>query len=246
MQFSKNINMRRIAKFFCMGLVTLTLLLPLSVMGQFERKVSVYAFVGESEFGSNAKNSSDANNALKGYKFSPTLGAAAFYALDGHLSVGGSLRFLWATKSEYRVFTNSIGADIKYNILPSDKKISPFVFFEANLAFNSVKQASHSSPYYGTDTAGASLGNSASITGTTVSYKGENVWYDPAFGMFFGGGVDIKAKETLNFFVQAGYNTTYLQNAHLIKEAFAANSNLSYLNISVGVRLNLFQKKTFY
>gem|GEM_PF-5059266 len=235
-------NMRKLNRFFYLGI--LIFLLPLSVMGQFERKVSVYANVGASAF-SSTKAGTDANNALRAYKFSPNIGVAALYALDGHLSIGGSLRFLWGTKSKYTLLSNNLGAIIKYNILPSDKKLSPYVFFEGDLSYSSIKQATHT----GSDTSGVTPSDqgasSVTINSKTITYSGQNVAV-PAFGTFFGGGVDIKAKETLNLFVQVGYNITYLKGIQDIKHYYAANSNLSYLNISVGVRLNLFQKKSFY
>jgi len=226
----------------------LTLILPLSVMGQFERKVSLYASIGASGFSKNQANvSSNEANVLVGYKAAPTIGLAAFYALDGHLSVGGSLRFLWATKSEYRIYANTIGADIKYNIIPISKKVSPYLFFEANLGFNSLKQANYVTTGNYSNPSGAGSNDTATVTQQHITYQAVNVKWVPAFGMFFGGGIDIKVKETLNFFVQAGYNTTYLKEGNnLLKKSFQPNTNLSYLNIAVGVKLNLFQKKTFY
>ena len=238
--------MRKLSNIFY--LLSLTIICPLSVMGQFERKVSVYASVGVSGFSKNQTNIGNNNepNVLIGYKASPTVGVAAFYALDGHLSVGGSLRFLWATKSQYRVFANTIGAEIKYNIIPADKKISPYVFFEGNLSFNSVKQANYVETRTYPNSTNAGSNDTAQVTTQHITYQAVNLKFVPAFGMFFGGGVDIKVKETLNFFVQAGYNTTYLKGNNLVKDNFNPNSNLSYLNVSVGVRLNLFQKKSFY
>ena len=237
--------MRGINKIIFLGLLTLAL--PLSVMGQFERKVSVYANVGLSGFSKNAANvSSNESNILQGYKASPTIGIAAFYALDGHLSVGGSLRFLWATKSQYSMFANTIGADIKYNIIPISKKVSPYLFFEGNLGFNSLKQANYVGTGNYSNPSGAGSNDTAQVTQQHITYQAVNLKWVPAFGMFFGGGIDIKVKETLNFFVQAGYNTTYIKENHLLKANFQPSTNLSYLNIAVGVKLNLFQKKSFY
>jgi len=214
-------------------------------MGQFERKVAVYASVGYSGFSQNKKSTNDAQNALSDYKSGQTLAVSAFYALDGHLSIGGSLRFLLAEKSYYTIFSNTLGASVKYNIIPSDKRVSPYVFFEGNLGYNSLKQNSHSSTVT-VAVPGADPGSIKYIQ-TTTNYQSVSSKFVPSFGIFFGGGADIKVHETLHFFVQAGYNTTYLKNNSTINSHFNnPNSNLSYLNISVGVRLNLFQKKTFY
>jgi len=47
--------------------------------------------------------------------------------------------------------------------------------------------------------------------------------------------------------VQAGFNECFAKNAKLIKANNLSNtSNLGYWNLVVGIRLNLFKKKTFY
>jgi len=222
-------------------------MLPLSVLGQFERKVSVYAFVGGDGFSGNLNRNltERPQNMFAKYHPAPAVGVAAFYALDGHLSVGGSLKAFLTSKTASRLFQSSIGADIKYNILPSDKKISPYVIGEINLSFNSIKQNNYVEDI--TPPNGANSSNTVQITDYKVQYTAFNLIFIPAFGTFFGGGLDVKLKETLHFFGQVGYNSSFIKGNSLLKNVYASNnSNLSFLNISVGVRLNLFQKKTFY
>ena len=220
---------------------------PFTVMGQFERKVSVYAFVGASGFSGNLSRDSSGlpKNMFGKYNPAPTVGVAAFYALDGHLSVGGSLKLLLTEKTASRLFQSTLGADIKYNILPSDKRISPYILFEGNISFSSIKQNNYVEDLPVPSSANGS-GN-VSISDYQVRYTSYNLFFVPAVGTFFAGGVDVRLKESLHVFGQVGYNTTFIKGNSLLKGVYPTNnSNLSYANISVGVRLNLFQKKSFY
>ena len=86
-----------------------------------------------------------------------------------------------------------------------------------------------------------------SVANIKYTYAAYNLYFVPVFGIYTGGGVDIRVRESLNFFVQIGFNECFAKNAKLVKENNLYNaSNLSYWNFVVGIKLNLFKKKTFY
>lgn len=227
--------------------ITILFVLPIVATAQFERKVSLYVNTGIAVFPGSEKinqQNGQATNIFGAYKPAPMLGGAILYAIDGHFSAGGSIRAMRSVKPYSSILVNSVGGIVKYNIIPSDKKISPYVFFEGNLSFVSIAQKSHNSSF-----TPSNQGNSDTIPVSTINttYTTFNVLFAPTFGIYSGGGVDIQVSEAFNLFVQLGYNECFARNTRLIRDNFSSNSsNLSYWNAAIGVRLNLFKKKTFY
>jgi len=220
-------------------------MLPAAVMAQFEKKVSVYidAGVTASPKSERLNTKGQPTDIFGAYKSGQLVGGAILYSLDDHFSVGGSVRAMRAAKPYYSLLVTSVGGMAKYNILPSGKKISPYVFFEGNLSFVSMGQKNHISNYQPP----GSTADTVPVANIKYTYAAYNLFFVPAFGIYSGGGVDIRLKESLNFFVQAGFNECFAKNAKLIKANNLSNtSNLGYWNLVVGIRLNLFKKKTFY
>lgn len=220
-------------------------MLPMAVMAQFEKKVSIYLDAGAAILPKSERLNAVGlpTNIFGAYKNGITLSGAILYSLNDHFSVGGSVRALRAAKPYYSLLVNSVGAMAKYNILPSAKKISPYVFFEGNLSFVSIGQQNYVSNFQ----PGSSPNPDAQVSNIKYTYAAYNLYFAPALGIYSGGGVDVRLKESLNFFAQAGFNECFAKNAALIKKNNLSNtSNLNYWNLVVGLRLNLFKKKTFY
>ena len=220
-------------------------MLPVAVMAQFEKKVSIYLDAGAAILPKSERLNAvgQPTNIFGSYKNGFLLGGAILYSLNDHFSVGGSVRALRASKPYYSLLVNSVGAMAKYNILPSAKKISPYVFFEGNLSFVSMGQQNHIANYQ----PHSPTADTVHVANIKYTYAAYNLYFAPAFGIYSGGGLDVRLKESLNFFAQVGFNECFAKNAKLIKQNnLHNNSNLGYWNLVVGIRLNLFKKKTFY
>jgi len=172
-----------------------------------------------------------------------------FYNVTKNFAVGGRARYLNVSKTNVNVNQLTIGVDGKYNFLPSDKKISPYLVAEANFSLEGVKQTQNNQVAYPNPGYSSPNGNSvdAPVSQINYYYPSVNVSFIPMLGYSVGGGVDIRLRETVGAFIQIDYSSTFAKNKEIIKKNFPNNtSNFSYALLSVGLKFNLFKSKSLY
>ncbi len=226
-------------------------LLASSVQAQFGRKATISGFVGTMVTGNEKVNTSSttSQDIFGSYKPGIVVGGALFYNVTKLLAVGARARYVNTSKTDYSINQFTIGVDGKFNFLPSDKKLSPYIVAEANLSLTGVNQTANVTPTNPASSIYDPGGNPKYITVTQVDtyYPTASVSFVPLLGYAAGAGLDIRVSEAVGAFVQVDYSSSLAKNQGTIKKYFPNNtSNFSYILISAGLKFNLFKSTSLY
>ena len=212
---------------------------------QLENKGNIYLQLGFPVFEEATANPSE--SIFTGYNSVPYFGAYALYSFNSRLHAGGSLKILVTNKTNYSFSNTSFGAVFKYNILPVDRAISPFVLVEGNINYSYVSQTESTLTVTSIE-----QGEDEEIIVDQVEYEQPEIKVGvfPVLGAYASVGVEFtpgSANKNLGFFLSGDY---YLNNVHtqdVIVEKFPNNvSEFSYWSISVGVRISFLRQKDLF
>ena len=228
--------MKRISYLFLLAIV-----LPFTANAQMEHKFTGLVSIGVPLIKS-AGNIS-AENIYYGYKSIPYLGVAILYNSSTHFGIGGNLRQLYTTKPNYEISHTSLGLLIKYNILPSDKKISPFVNAELSTGYMMISQKANTI----TEQPAALEDKTHVIVQEWERSYPEIKTGFGTYGAMLGIGADFTIKLKYGLFVSANY---YLSDAHktgAFKGFFEENkSTFNFLLMQAGVKFSFGKSKSIY
>jgi len=235
---------------FAIFISVFCLLASANVQAQFGRKATVSAFVGTMLTGGDHLSSGgQSQDIFGGYHPGIVVGGALFYNITKLAAVGVRARYVNVSKTDYTVNQLTVGLDGKFNFLPSDKKLSPYLVAEANVSFVGVSQSSNDKVTYPASSYGSPDGNPkyAPVTQINYAYPTTTVSFVPMVGYAAGAGLDIRIKEAIGAFVQVDYCNTFAKNQKTIKEYFPNNTyNFHYVLVSVGLKFNLFKSTSLY
>lgn len=228
--------MKRITNLFLLAMV-----LPFIANAQMEHKLTGIVSIGAPLI--KAAGSVSAENIFYGYKAIPYLGIAVLYNSSTHFGIGGSLRQLYTTKPNYGISHTSLGLLLKYNILPSDKKISPFVNAEFSTGYMMISQKANTI----TEQPPAVEDKTHVIVKDWERNYPEIKTGFGTYGVLLGVGVDFTLKLRYGLFVSANY---YLSDAHktgAFKGFFEENkSTFNFLLMQAGVKFSFGKSKSIY
>lgn len=208
--------------------------------GQLENKVTAYVFLGVPLFPS--AGSIQGQNIYNGYAPIPYLGLGLNYNLNSRLAIGANIKQLYTTKSNYTLSNSNLGVGVKFNFVPMDKPISPFVSVEGNLGYLTVSQKANST----TETVTNSDPNQVLITSQVRNYPEIKTGFS-TFGVMMGAGVDFTLKLKYSFFVSLNYLITDASTTFTSQQNFADNtSKFQFFMPQVGVRFSFLRKKSLY
>ncbi len=211
-----------------------------STFGQFEHKVTATVFTGVPFF--KKAGGIQGENIFNGYASIPYLGFGLNYNLNTHFSIGANVKEFVTKKANYSLSNSNLGIGVKYNIVPMDKKISPFVAAEGDVGFMVLGQKANSTweyPEASNDqqvTYVAQLHNYPKVN-TTATYV----------GAILGAGVDFTLKLKYGVFISANYMFTNAQSTSAIVMDFKDNtSKFDFFMIQTGLRFSFGKSKSLY
>jgi outer membrane protein W len=203
--------------------------------------LNTYAYTGLPLF-SKDKGGEAFRNVFKGYKPLPYIGFGLDYSFNLHFSIGPTIRFLYNSKSNYKIPNTTIGLEAKYNFLPNDKKISPFVVAEFNSSYMSISQNAFSEI-----TNLELVQNSEEVKAVQVlkEYKEKSVKLNNVSGICMGIGSDFMVKQKYGMFVSINYMATSAHNQAKLKEIYPDNeSKYSYFLIKFGLKFGFLRSNS--
>lgn len=216
-------------------------LVAFSTQAQFENKLNAVVFVGL-PFYPKSEITNPMKNVFSDYQSIPMVGVGLDYAFNNHLSIGPNFRFLFVQNDDFSAPVSTLGLEMKYNILPSDKKYSPFFAAEFNLTSMNVTQGALHEDY--------DL-NSSDIEGS-VEVRGQGVHSDEATfaiemvpGYMLGGGLDLVIKQKYGMYFSVNYMSTQAHKDPEVLELYSDNqSRFHFVVIRVGVKFGFLRKKS--
>lgn len=220
-------------------------LLSLFAMAQLENKGNIYIQVGMPVFEDAGQN--PAESIFAGYNTVPYFGGYAFYSFNSRMHAGGSLKVLVANKTNFSLSNTSFGAVFRYNILPIDRTISPFVMVEGNINYTYISQKESNITITDLEVSG-----DEDVVLTRIEYQQPeiNVGVFPVFGAYASIGTDItpgSSNKNFGMFLSVDYYLNNVSSQDIIMEKFPNNtSEFKYWSVSLGVRISFIRKKDIF
>ena len=222
----------------------LALTIALGAQAQFEKKLNTHLFLGVPFIG--AQEGTVSQSIYTGYGKTPYFGGGVNYALNNKFSTQGDIRMLFTSKESgiYKLYHVTIDLQAKYNFVPADKPVSPFVIGGITLGSMHVFQKANTEVI--TEFTKAEDGSAVEYTQTTVEHPLIKFTMFPSLGLVAGAGVDVTYNKTIGLTFAAMYSTSNIHNNILMKQYFAENlSQFNLLYIQAGVKLSFLKSKSF-
>ena len=225
-------------RFFCRYI--LILIVATNAIAQLENKASISVSFGVPFIKS--AGSIQAENIYYGYGKVPVLKVGLQYNINHKLGVGPVVGQFYSTKPNYKLTVTSFGLGVKYNIIPFDKKVSPFIYFEGNLNYVTVSQKANSTQENPVQDDKEQI----RIKTQTRNYPEIQTGFS-SLGAIAGVGIDFTLNKKYTVFVGANYYTTNAAKTYTSRNNFEDNtSKLQFLMAQLGLRFSFGQKKSLY
>lgn len=223
--------------------ILVCLLVSTYCSAQFESKLNALVFIGMPRYTPEDSGPSF-QNVFNGYKPYPYLGFGLDYAFNNKLSAGVNIKLIRPLKDNHKILNSNLGLGLKYNFVPSDKTLSPFVHAEFNFSsilidvegyeesFDEVEgyQEDASQPTY--------LGSNSEVSNSTTTLS-------PVLGYMVGLGTDITLKQKYSLWVSLNYFATDAHNHAKLVETHPENtSKFSFIVLKVGIKLGFLRSKS--
>jgi hypothetical protein len=227
-------------------LILSTLFLANDAHAQFENRVNLYIGLGITPFAPD--QSIQTESVFNGYRTIPFVQAYLGYSVNRSLSIGGTFRQLVTSKDNYLLSNSSLGPAMKYNFLPYDKAISPFVYVEIGINYTYLSQTQNTRVVQEPP---PSDPTEIRINEITIREPELQLNIFPTFSSVIGAGVEfnIKKDRKKNFglFIMGGYSLSTTASSNQLQENFPQNnSELNNFLISGGLRFSFLRKKSIY
>lgn len=217
-----------------------------TAFGQFEQRLNLYVGIGITPFQPDQLIQTE--TIFQGYRTTPVLHTYVGYALNRKLAMGGSLRQIVTSKNNYLLTNTCVGYGTKYNFIPFDKPVSPFVYAEVGINYTFLSQAANSQVV-----AFPPPGNPIDILVTNATLQEPEIQVNifPSASALLGAGAEFTLKrvrkKSLGFFVFGGYVFSSTARAKNVLEYFPRNeSKFNYPFICAGARFSFLQRKSLY
>jgi len=226
-------------------ILLLMLLFPAAAMAQLENKGNIYIQVGFPVFEAAGQNPSE--SIFTGYATVPYLGVYTMYSFNSRMQAGGAIKILVTSKTNYSLSNTSFGAVFRYNILPIDRTISPFVMVEGNINYTYISQKESNITITDLESAG-----DEDVVLTRIEFQQPeiNVGVFPVFGAYASVGTDItpgSSNKNFGMFLSVDYYLNNVSGQDIIIEKFPNNtSEFNYWSVSLGVRISFIRKKDIF
>lgn len=221
-------------------LILFLILFPVAGYSQLEHKVTAQVSLGLPLI--KKAGPVNAENIFYGYKKLPYVGFGVMYNNSVHFSMGGMLRQLYTKKDFYSLSHTSLGLVAKYNFIPSDKKMSPFVTAELNTGYVVLSQKPNSTIEYPKVTDQAHV----AIVEQERKYPEIKTGF-ATFGALAGVGVDFTLKLKYKLSFSANYFVSDAAKNPGITVSFPENtSKLRFLLLQTGFSFSFGKSKSLY
>jgi len=208
---------------------------------QLERKLAITAAVAMPSF--SAAGNIQSENIYKGYSGLPGLRVGLQYNFNHNIGVGPIVSQYFGSKPNYNLTMTQFGLGVKYNILPFDKVISPFITAEADLNYVTVSQKANSVTEV---PASNSDKEEIVLTSQVRNYPEIKTGFGNT-GVVLGAGTDFTLKKKYTLFVSASYLVTNALKTFTSTSLFTENkSDLRFLILQLGMRFSFGQSKSLY
>ncbi len=213
-----------------------------SAFAQFENKLNAVVFTGLPIYTSST-GTNPVENVFNDYKSIPYIGIGLDYGFNNHLSIGPNFRFLYAIKDGFSVPTTTFGLEMKYNFMPSDQTISPFISGEFNLTWMSIVQDE-----INTTQEISPEGQTGIIHTTNVIYKPATSFrLDNVSGFMIGFGSDFMIKQKYGIFISLNFMSTTADKQALVAELYNENqSKFAFFVIRGGIKFGFLKSKSIF
>ena len=206
---------------------------------QFEKKLNTHAFFSVPMIKST--NAVPSESVLEGYGKVPYIGFGVNYAFNTKASIQGDVRFLRASKLSGVYTLSHIAFDwsFKYNIIHSDKPVSPYVMlgFNTGIVHLSQKENSETKEEF-------EQGEDSEVSVVQVEKRNPEIKFTMInAGITAQAGVDFTFQDNFGANIGLVYQTNNIHNHVLLKEFFPENdSKFNFLMIQAGVKFSFLQK----
>ncbi len=213
---------------------------------QFENRVNLYIGLGTTPFAPD--QSIQTESIFNGYRTIPFVQAYLGYSVNRSFSIGGTFRQLVSTKDNYVLSNTSLGPALKFNFLPYDRGISPFVYAEIGINYTYLSQSQNTRVVQEPPPIDP---KEIRINEITVREPELQLNIFPTFSGLVGAGVEFNIKKnrkkTFGLFLMGGYSLSTTAESNQVKENFPQNnSGLNNFIISGGLRFSFLRKKSLY
>lgn len=209
-------------------------------MAQMENKITLSASLALPMFKSAGEIQGE--NIYNGYGMLPAVRVGLQYNLNARFGLGPVLSQVYSSKPNYTLTQTSFGIGLKYNILPSDKKISPFVYLEGDVCYVTIAQKANSVQ----ENPSVDDKEHIKLIGQTRNYPEIQTGFS-SLGAIVGIGSDFTVKSKYTLFFAINYVLTNAASTYTSKNNFEDNtSKLQYLMPQIGIRFSLGKKKSLY
>lgn len=208
---------------------------------QLEHKFAITAAIATPVYGSAGNIQSE--NIFAGYSSIPGVRVGLQYNLNHYFGFGPVVSQYFGSKENYSLNTSQLGVAFKYNIIPFDKTISPFITLEADLNYITISQKANSVTE---KPAASSDVEQIVITSQERNYPEIKTGF-ASTGIIIGAGTDFTLKKKYTLFVAANYVLTNSSSTYTTTSLFPENkSSLSFMLFQIGMRFAFGQSKSIY
>lgn len=210
------------------------------LFAQFENKLNAYVYSGLPIYKSDKGNEAF-RTVFNGLRPLPYLGLGLDYAFNLNLSIGPSVRVLYTSKENYRVPNLTAGLEVKYNFVPNDKTISPFIVSEFSVSYLKITQDAFSETFTETVREDDAHVRQDELR---IDYAERSFNLDNVSGLTLGLGSDFTIKQKYGMFVSLNYQFTSAHNHAKLQEVYPDNeSKYNFFLVKVGLKLGFLRNK---
>ena len=213
---------------------------------QFENRLNLYTGIGVVPFQPDAQIQTE--TVFQGYRSVPFFHGFLGYSVNRKFAMGGAFRQLLTAKDNYVLSNSMIGFGTKYNFIPFDKAISPFVYVDLGVNYTYLEQQQNTQTVPQQPT-----GNPQDINVNEITIQEPEIQLAifPSFSALLAVGAEFTIKrarkKNLGFFILGGYSISNTASKSNVTELFPRNdSQLNYPMVCAGLRFSFLQRKSLY
>jgi hypothetical protein len=169
------------------------------------------------------------------------------YSKSKRIEFGLDVHGMAVSKKNANLSLLSVGPQIQFNLLPSDKNVVPYLAGSLNMSFVGLGQKAYSNTVY--PSGAYSSGSSADVSVTSIQNQNNAVTLglNGVLGYKLNAGVNIKLNSRFWGFAEAGYNSVFLNGNSTVKNNFPdSKDNFNYVSLVLGVKFNLLKSTGLY
>lgn len=210
---------------------------------QFENKLTASAFLAIPKY-TPENGGATFQNVFNGYKAIPFVGGGIDYSFNTHMSIGGNVKLMFPSKDFHSIINTNLGVSLKYNILPNDKPVSPFIYTELNFSHIILEIKGYDASFTSVEAPDRIEGN---VTPYNYEYSisPSQTLLSPVLGYMIGVGTDFTMMKKVGIWVSINYMATDAHNHAEVAINYPDNiSKYSFFVLKLGVKFGFLQSKS--